>query len=359
MFSTILKKVLLKYKVAAAFIVLLTIFCIYTSCKGNYSISVKGLEEKYEGIFNELFSGFEGEWTEQKEKKLSDLQKKMDKVSEQHSELTFDLLNKRITEETYYKFVDAHKEMERGYESSLQEIADKAYYVQEKPDQRYMMKTDGWKFYFMDQTVCYVILVLLFILCIQVFSGEIQSGMIHIYKFSRMGKNKILYEQWLCVLFVGEVFTVSLHLLKLMIYCARYHMTGFSYPIQSIDLFEKCPWKISVGGLVITGIVVQMVATVLFCGLTYLVVFIMKRNVESFFTVFLLIILPAMSFKSDILCRIPNLYELLFPVEMLCGYENYSVFVSLRYMAVYMLISVLASLLFVYLADRKGERIEW
>ena len=55
MISVLLNKILIKYKIIYAALFLLVVFCVYLSCKGNYSISVKGVEKKYEETFDSLF----------------------------------------------------------------------------------------------------------------------------------------------------------------------------------------------------------------------------------------------------------------------------------------------------------------
>lgn len=99
MISVLLKKILIKYKIIYAALFLLVVFCVYLSCKGNYSISVKGVEKKYEVTFDSLFAGYEGKWTAQKEARLEQMTDKQDALDEQFSQLSYDLLNKKITED--------------------------------------------------------------------------------------------------------------------------------------------------------------------------------------------------------------------------------------------------------------------
>lgn len=105
MISVLLKKILIKYKIIYAALFLLVVFCVYLSCKGNYSISVKGVEKKYEVTFDSLFAGYEGKWTAQKEARLEQMTDKQDALDEQFSQLSYDLLNKKITEDKLYQFV--------------------------------------------------------------------------------------------------------------------------------------------------------------------------------------------------------------------------------------------------------------
>ena len=100
MISVLLKKILIKYKIIYAALFLLVVFCVYLSCKGNYSISVKGVEKKYEETFDSLFAGYEGKWTAQKEARLEQMTDKQDALDEQFSQLSYDLLNKKITEDS-------------------------------------------------------------------------------------------------------------------------------------------------------------------------------------------------------------------------------------------------------------------
>lgn len=95
MISVLLKKILIKYKIIYAALFLLVVFCVYLSCKGNYSISVKGVEKKYEETFDSLFAGYEGKWTAQKEARLEQMTDKQDALDEQFSQLSYDLLNKK------------------------------------------------------------------------------------------------------------------------------------------------------------------------------------------------------------------------------------------------------------------------
>lgn len=193
MISVLLNKILIKYKIIYAALFLLVVFCVYLSCKGNYSISVKGVEKKYEETFDSLFAGYEGKWTAQKEARLEQMTDKQDALDEQFSQLSYDLLNKKITEDKLYQFVREHKELGTEYDACYKELLSKVDYVQENPNKRYLMKTDGWWYYFTDDTLYYVNLVFIVILCMLVFVGETQTGILEIHRFSKVGEKNFFY----------------------------------------------------------------------------------------------------------------------------------------------------------------------
>ena len=74
-----------------------------------------------------------------------------------------------------------------------------------------------------------------------------------------------------------------------------------------------------------------MISVLCLCGLAFLLVMILRKGLESVFTIFLLIILPPMCLSEKILCFVPNMYSLMFPANILRGYENNWSFLSLKY----------------------------
>lgn len=358
MISVLLKKILIKYKIIYAALFLLVVFCVYLSCKGNYSISVKGVEKKYEETFDSLFAGYEGKWTAQKEARLEQMTDKQDALDEQFSQLSYDLLNKKITEDKLYQFVREHKELGTEYDACYKELLSKVDYVQENPDKRYLMKTDGWWYYFTDDTLYYVNLVFVVILCMLVFVGETQTGILEIHRFSKVGEKKFFLLQWGTVVVVAEVFFLITQALKFLIYYVRYGISGMSYPIQSIPVFEYCGWNLSIGVYMALCVGFYMISVLCLCGLAFLLVMILRKGLESVFTIFLLIILPPMCLSEKILCFVPNMYSLMFPANILRGYENNWSFLSLKQLLLYGVVSLVAGAAMAVYAGRKGGRFE-
>ncbi|MCR5691447.1 MAG: hypothetical protein K6G62_04425, partial [Eubacterium sp.] len=277
---------------------------------------------------------------------------------DEYSQLTWDLLNKKISEDKFYEFVNKHAEIEYEYQSCLRVIKKKIDYVKKDPKRRYVIKTDGWFFYFNDNLISFLILIFLMIMTIPIMRIEYLPEMKSIRSLSVLGHKKSFLIQLLTFIVVGEFFMLTSNLLKLLIYHLRYGLESWDAPLQSIELFEKCKWNISIGNLVLANILLQGIGVIFFCLLSAMVVSFLEKNMESFFSILILLLVPPMFFSEELQSKIPNPYTYLFSSELLKGYRFNDYFVSGKRLLFYILLSIVLMFAFLIIALKKGDYVE-
>ncbi len=158
---------------------------------------------------------------------------------------------------------------------------------------------------------------------------------------------------------VAEVFFLITQALKFLIYYVRYGISGMSYPIQSIPVFEHCGWNLSIGVYMALCVGFYMISVLCLCGLAFFA----RNDPEKGAGISVYDFSPYhtasyVCLSEKILCFVPNMYSLMFPANILRGYENNWSFLSLKQLLLYGVVSLVAGAAMAVYAGRKGGRFE-
>lgn len=356
-----LKKILIKQRVLLVLAILLVVQAGYIGFRGLYSHTVSKVAEKNNEIYEEYSHTLQGKWNPEKDARLDEWLQERDACTMEYNNLVDKMLMGEITDEALYTYYKKTPFCQNQYMEVLDELDQQRMYVKENPDQRYMMKTNGWIYFFEDHFVYALYFILLLVLYIPLFIREKETQMDLLQSLSAAGQSRIfgikILAAWITML--GSLLLLITE--KYVLYLLRCGLKNVTYPIQSLSIFADCPWRVSIGVVIIVEMLLLVCAGYLFCGIVSLCSMIIPRTIEVCFLVLILVFVPMFLVSEELLFRYPILTSLLYPKQLTFGWRDINigemVYKSQSEMVCIGVVTLLIGGIFLLLAKKRGQKI--
>lgn len=356
-----LKKILIKQRVLFVLVILLVVQAGYIGFRGLYSHTVSKVPEKNNEIYEEYSHTLQGKWNPEKDARLDEWLQKLDKCTTEYNTLVDKMLKGEITDEILYKYYKKTPFCQNQYVEVLDELDQQRMYIKENPNQRYMMKTNGWIYFFEDHLIYVLYFVLLLVLYVPLFIREKESQMNLLQSLSATGQGHIFFikilASWI-TMFSGLLLMV---IEKYVLYHLRCGLRNVTYPIQSLSIFSDCPWRVSIGVAIIVEILLLGCAGYLFCGIVTLCSTIVPRTIEVCFFMLILVFVPMFLVSEELLFRYPILTSLLYPKQLTFGWRDINigemVYKSQSELVGIGVVTLLLGAIILLLAKKRGQKI--
>lgn len=318
-----LKKLLIKQRILFVILFLLLIQAGYIGFRSMYSPSVTKVAEKNEKIYDKFSSLLNGRWDNSKDTQLDEWLLERDKCVTEYNTLVNQLLEGEISEEILYTYYKKTPFCQNQYTEVLDELEEQRSYIKQNVQQRYMMKVNGWVYFFEDHFIYYLYFLFLTVLFIPLFIRERETQMDLLQGLSTKGKGKIFNYKILASIMIMCAGLVLLYGEKYLFYWGRCGLKNIRYPIQSVPVFEKCPWEISLGIGILTEVLLLLCAGYLLGGVIIFCSMLISKIIEVCLLVIILVFVPMFVISEEMLFRYPVLPSILFPSKLVYGWRNY------------------------------------
>lgn len=317
-----LKKIWIKQHILAALAVLLIVQAGFTLGRGLYSHTVTKVSENNEKIYEEFYGRLEGKWSDEKEERLNEWIREKEDSSVQYNNLVDQLLTGDISEEVLYTYYHENPFCQKGYTDVIDELDQQRKYIIKNPGRRYMMNMNGWTYFFEDHFVYYFYFLFLLVLFIPLYIREKEMKMNLLQGLSAKGQKKIfaakisaaIFTMWSGLfLMMGE---------KYVLYYVRCDMGNIRFPIQSLTIFETCPWNIPIGGALAAEVFLLLCAGFLLGGVITVCSMFVPGTIDLCLLILVLVFVPMFVVSKELLFCYPNMTSLLFPAQFIYGLRD-------------------------------------
>lgn len=356
-----LKKIGIKQHVIFVLVILLIIQAGYTGSRQMYSRTVTKTAEKYADVYDEYLGKLQGKWDQKKDQWLNQCLKEKDSAQEEYASLVDQLLAGEISDEQLYTYYKNTPFSQNKYSDVLNELDEKRDYVKKDPSHRYMLKENGWTYFYEDHLIYYIYLLFLLVIFIPLFIREKESRMDILQGLSVKGQKKIFVYKILAAWLYAVAGLLLLMVEKYLIYKVRYGLEHAHYPIQSLTIFESCPWNISVGNALMVEILLLLCASFLLGAVIVLASMYIPRTLDVCLLILVLVFVPVFIFSKDILFHYPGITSYLFPDQLVYGWWDEDlgkhVYKTSRQFLIQGGSAVVAGLLFLWWAGKREKKI--
>ncbi len=356
-----LKKILIKQHVLLVLAILLVVQAGYIGFRGLYTRTVSKVAENNHEIYEEYSRTLQGEWNPEKDAQLDEWLQERDACFVEYNTLVDQMLMGEITDEELYTYYENTPFCQNQYAEVLDELDQQRMYIKENPDQRYMMKTNGWIYFFEDHFVYALYFVLLLVLYIPLFIREKETQMDLLQSLSAAGQGCIFGVKTLAawITMLGSLLLLITE--KYVLYFWRCDLKNMTYPIQSLSIFSNCPWSVSIGVAILVEMLLLACGGCLFCGIVSLCSMLIPRTIEVCFLVLILVFVPMFLVSKELLFQYPILTSLLFPNQLTYGWWNIDigemVYKSQRELVFIGVATLLMGAMFLLLAKKRGQKV--
>lgn len=340
---------------------LLVVQAGYVGFRGLYSYTVSKVPEKNSEIYEVYIRLLRGKWNKEKDAKLDKWLEERDASKEKYNTLVDKMLRGEVTDEELYTY---HKETpfsQNKFGEVLDELEQQREYIRTNQEQRYMMKPNGWIYFFEDHFLYTLYFIFLLALCIPLFIQEKESQMELLQGLSAKGQGNIF-----CIKILAAGITMSgglifLMLEKYILYYLRCGLQNADYPIQSLSIFSDCPWNVSIGTAIAVEILLLGCGGYLLCGVVTWLAMIIPRIIEVCFLLLVFVYVPMFLVSDELLFRYPCLTSLLYPGLLTFGWRDIRtgsmVYKSQHELIVLGAVTLLTGTVFLVLAKKRGKKI--
>ena len=222
------------------------------------------------------------------------------------------------------------------------------------------MKMNGWVYFFEDHFVYHLYFLFLLVLFIPLFIREKETKMDLLQGLSSKGPKQI----FICKILAASI-TMWLGLFLLMsekyiLYYVRCKMQDITNPIQSLIIFENCPWNISIGAGIITEILILACGGYLLGSVIIFSSMFIPRALDVCLLILIVVFVPMFICPEEILFRYPNITTFLYPDTFIYGWRDidigkqvYKTQNELRLMGT---VTILAGTVLLWLARKRGQK---
>lgn len=356
-----LKKIWIKQHILIVLVIFLIIQAVYVGGRGLYSHTVTKISEKNGKIYEEFYSQLKGKWSNEKEEKLDGWLQERNDSSIQYNNLVDQLLTGEISEEALYTYYHENPFCQTRYTDVLDELDQQRNYIIKNPRQRYMMNINGWTYFFEDHFVYYFYFLFLLILFIPLFIREKETKMDLLQGLSAKGQKKIFSNKILAAVITMCSGSFLLMIEKYVLYYVRCDMGNITFPIQSLTIFETCPWNVSISAVLVVEMFLLLSAGFLLGGVITVCSMFIPRTIDISLLILILVFVPMFVVSKEILFYYPNMTSLLFPTQLVYGWRDIDVGVQVYKTGKELLMIVIAAVLvgtvLLWIAQKRGQKV--
>lgn len=285
---------------------LLILWMVLLACKFFYGMELQGegrfissdLEE-CKSSYMEYMDRFQGRISDGKK---AEIEKCLDDYHERDDALS------RLGDAAYYKEIPREKYIEKlisfqkeyGDEKAVSILENQFNYILEDRESRYFVYYNGWVNFFRGVGQDVFLLVLAVPAFVLLGCREYESGMHVLNRTTRRGRKVLYWSKALSGVLFSILFAFSFFIVDLCISQIRYGLDGWRYPIQSIHIFADCPWKISIGGMVMLALALSVLGMVYLSGIVFVCAAIMKKVIPVGVVALSILLLPVFLFGDGV-----------------------------------------------------------
>ncbi len=315
-----LKKIWLKQHIFLLLVLLLVVQGGYVGTRGLYSRYASKAAEKEESLYDEFLRSIGGKWDEKKDKQLNRWLAKRDECSKKYDSLVDQLLVQEISDETLQTYCKETPFVQNAYLAVLDDLSEKRDYIKEDSEHRYMIKGNGWIYFYEDHMIYYFYFLFLIVMIIPLFIREKETQMDILHALSTKGYGGVYRYKLIAIIMSIGIGLLLLYGEKYVLYQMRCSMEYGNCPIQSLGLFEDCPWQVSIWEGIIVELLLLFAGACFLLGIIVLCSMIVPRISEVCLATAMIVFIPNFVVSDEILFRYPFVSSLLFPDEYVCGF---------------------------------------
>lgn len=230
---------------------------------------IKAIEKDYQ-LYNNL------------KKYLSDLQRQYDNKDISKDEY--------ISKSAYYIEKTSNIKPFRYFYNQYLEVKESEY--------AYLMDTRGWDVLFQDEIYSMILILSLISIAVPCFMKENECEMDQIIKTCQYGKKKFFLVKVCALIMIALGFTLVSQLLRFFIIYERFDLYGFSYPLQSIAMFNNSFINISIFYAYILCICLKVLGTVLLGVFCICIGYFIKKQIPALIVTSMMNILSFFIFQN-------------------------------------------------------------
>lgn len=172
-------------------------------------------------------------------------------------------------------------------------------YANENPAKHYIVNTIGWDAWFGNEKIDMVLLVFILFFSVYIVTNDYETGVYSIKYTSCRRKESICLGQQSLLVTYGILMVILSFLCEWIFYAAKYGLSGYGFPIQSLWTFENSTFNISILQCCICIHIVKGIGILLVGELSFLLGKYIKKLWLSFFVGLAIPIIPYMIFNKE------------------------------------------------------------
>lgn len=260
--------------------------------------------EENKKAFLEYEKELGGKLTKQKQKKIKFLIKQQKQANEFLLEQGKLLTEGTITIQEYQEH--SIKEREILQKREVIDLLNEQYqYVKAKKEHRFLLYPNGWINFFQKAGKDFFCFFCIIFLTTTVFLREFEQGTQKMNLVCICGRKTLYDIKWCVALTIAILFSVFSYFIEIVIAAGRYGLKHSSYPLQSLSLFEDCPWNISLMEAAILVLFLKIIGVILFTSLLQFCCLFFQKTIPSLVTSLLLTAIPYFFLSKKLLYSLP------------------------------------------------------
>lgn len=287
-----LRKILFKNK--GMLVILVAIFinaCIYLGQSGDISPNVS--TDTYMAYINQ----YQGKLNQAKEKsieseydKISNSRKYIEQLQSQYKEGKISESQLQKQSEVYIKKKENATSFRYFYNQ----------YQTAKKDEThcYLLNTKGWDVLFNDSITPILLLLIAICICIPNFSKEYEREMDQLLLCCENGRTKQFLIKIVAAILILMLSALFIHTLDIIIALFKYNLSGFSYPLQSITIFNGSHFSFNLLSAYMFSILLQLIGVIFVCVFSSFISIALKNQIISCITTLLVNMFPFVVFMG-------------------------------------------------------------
>lgn len=262
------------------------------------------LLEENKKVFLQYEKELGGKLTKQKQKKIKFLMKQQNQANEFLLEQGKLLTEGTITMEEYQEH--SIKEREILQKREVINLLNEQYqYAKINKEHRFLLYPNGWINFFQKAGKDFFCFFCIIFLTTAVFLREFEQGTHKINLVCICGRKTLYYIKWCVALTIAILFSIFSYFTEIIIAAGRYGLKHSFYPLQSLSLFEDCPWNISLIEAAVLILFLKMIGTIVFTSLLQFCCLFFQKTAPCLVTSLLLTAIPYFFLSKKLLYSLP------------------------------------------------------
>lgn len=172
-------------------------------------------------------------------------------------------------------------------------------YADENPAKHYLVNETGWDAWIGNEKFDVILLAFIVFFAVYLVSSDYETGVYALKYTSHARKEKIyLSQQMIFVLYSAFMILLSFAC-EWIFYGARYGLSGYHYPVQSLWTFENSPFSMSIWGCCISIHILKGIGIIFMGEISYLLGKYIGKLWLSFFAGMAVTVVPYMIFNRE------------------------------------------------------------
>ncbi len=313
-----LKKLFIKNRMIYLALVVL-VFSLFSQLESN-TFSQFPIERE-QSFYMQYMSLLRGKSNNDKIQIVTDLQNDYNNFSLVSAQLEKDKADKKI-EEKEYKITRERLDSLQNMGNVVNYIADCTRYVNENPEQRYFIDYLGWTQVFQNYGFDFLLMIFVLVLAVNSVMLEYNSDMVTINGVSTKGHRFFGMSKLIAVVVSTAVITIILSIIHLLVFCGKYDLAGFDYPLESLKAYSDSQKYLTIIGAYCLVTAIKVLGYCSFAVFSMFFAVIIRKTVPAMTFSFSLVFVPMYILNSNTEGQICYLLPIPTGAMMSTGYIN-------------------------------------